>query len=175
MSVALTSMDDVISNFAPYLSHAASSDLSSAVPVTDGGDVEALALLFLLWLGTEPRICKTATKSASLSWRARFFKRERRFSAFFKSLWICCFLSFIVFCFDFKRAMALSNASDSNKRTVTLCLSVVASDEAAKGASAVLEAISSSAVLDSWMAQAVPSALAQVMVLVVQLGRYPAN
>jgi hypothetical protein len=74
MYVALTSTDDVISNSAPYLSHAASSDLSSAVPVTDGGDVEALALLFLLWLGTEPRICKTATKSASLSWRARFFQ-----------------------------------------------------------------------------------------------------
>ena len=71
--------------------------------------------------------------------------------------------------------MAFSNASDSNKGTVTLCLSVVAADEAAKGASAVLEAISSSAVLDSWMAQAVPSALAQVMVLVVQLGRYPAD
>ena len=71
--------------------------------------------------------------------------------------------------------MAVSKASDSNKGTVTLCLSVGAADEAAKAASAGLEAISSPAVLVSAMAQAVPSALAQAMVLGVQRGHYPAN
>jgi len=145
MSVALTSMDDIKSNSAPHLSDAASSDLSSVVPVTDDADVEALAPLFLSLPGAAARICSTATKSASLSWRARFFKRERRFSAFFKSLWICFLFSFIVFCSVFKRAMALSNASDSNNGTVMLCLSVVAVDEAAKEASVVLGANSSPA------------------------------
>ena len=74
---------------APAQGSCASSSSSVGGAAAGGGTaaVPPTALAFAL-PGADALICRTATKSASLSWRARFFKRERRFSAFFKSLLI---------------------------------------------------------------------------------------
>ena len=52
------------------------------------------------------RIFKTAKRSSSLNCFARFFKRVRRFSAFFSSFATRFFCSRSIFCSSFKAAMA---------------------------------------------------------------------
>ena len=66
------------------------SSMSSSCGVAGAGAFDELeatlpALLLAEAGATAPRICKTATKSLSLNWRARFFNRERRFSALRRS------------------------------------------------------------------------------------------
>ena len=96
--------------------HSSPIGTSGAEAATDGGALEpeaALVLQLLLASAMEPRICNTATKSASLNRVARFFNRERRFSAFFKSLAIFFLASFMCFCSAFKRRIESTKLSDS--------------------------------------------------------------
>ena len=76
-------------------------------------------LLLFSGLATVPRICNTATRSASLKARARFLSRDLRFSAFFKAFVKFFLSSLIFFCSSFMRAIDPVNASDSNKGIVT--------------------------------------------------------
>ena len=90
---------------------------SSSVPARDAGALELEAFdeelgdAVLVAGVTEPRICSTATRSASLRSRARFFNLVRRFSALRRSFVSFFLASLMAFCSAFKRAMESSKAS----------------------------------------------------------------